>query len=218
MFGRSCCPSCRQSIKWYDLVPLLSFLILGGRCRFCKNPISLRYPVVEVITALLFLIMYVRFGTGFTFLKYLILCSLLIAAAFIDLELYLIPNTLVIAGLLLGIPLTIMGHDVTLLSALLGSIASGGFLLLAAVLSKGGMGGGDIKLAAVVGFYLGWPLGLLGIFLGACMGGLIGLFLLLFRIKKRKDPIPFGPFIALGALAALLWGRTILNFYFYGVL
>ncbi|MEW6276622.1 MAG: prepilin peptidase, partial [Bacillota bacterium] len=90
----------------------------------------------------------------------------------------------------------------------------GGFLLLVAVLSGGGMGGGDIKLGAVTGLFLGWPLGPLGIFWGICLGGLLGILLLLFKLKGRKDPIPFGPFIALGSLLSLLWGREFLAWYF----
>ncbi|MEW6425811.1 MAG: prepilin peptidase [Bacillota bacterium] len=212
--GRSRCPACGHALAWFDLVPVLSFLLLQGRCRHCLARISLRYPLVELLTGAVFATLFLRFGLTPALVKYLFLGAVLIAASFIDLEHYLIPDRLVLAGFLGGVVLGVLACDVGILSSLLGAAVSGGVLLLIAVFSRGGMGGGDIKLAAVTGLFLGWPLGPLGLFGGACLGGLAGILLLLFKLKGRKDPIPFGPFIALGSLLSLLWGREFLAWYF----
>jgi leader peptidase (prepilin peptidase)/N-methyltransferase len=209
--GRSHCPACEREIAWYDLVPVLSFLLLRGRCRYCRAPISCRYPLVESLTAAVFLVLYLHFGLQAALIKYLFLAALLVAATFIDIERFLIPNRLVVAGLAFGIAAGFFVHDVSFLSALLGAASTAGFLLLVALLYRGGMGMGDIKLALVTGLFLGWPMGLVGLFVGACIGGLVGIVLIVAKIKGRKDPVPFGPFIALGTLIALLWGSQILG-------
>ncbi|NPV28511.1 MAG: prepilin peptidase [Firmicutes bacterium] len=211
--GRSRCPACGQALAWYDLVPVLSYLALRGRCRYCRTPISPRYLLVELLTGAVFAALFYRFGPTPALAKYLFLGAVLIAATFIDLEHYLIPDRLVLAGLAGAAVLGFAAGDVGIWSALAGCAAGAGFLLLVVVISKGGMGGGDVKLAAVTGLFLGWPLGSLGIFLGACVGGLVAFFLLLFRIKGRKDPLPFGPFIALGSFLALLWGKEVISWY-----
>jgi leader peptidase (prepilin peptidase)/N-methyltransferase len=209
--GRSHCTHCGNMIAWYDLFPLASYLLLGGRCRRCKASISWRYPLVESLTAALFLILYFRFGLAPVLLKYLFLSALLVAVSFIDLERFLIPNSLVLAGVVFGVAAVLLIRDTSLLSALLGAVSSSGFLLLVCLVSRGGMGLGDVKLALVTGLFLGWPRGLEGVLIGACAGGLLGIVLLMTGIKGRKDPIPFGPFIALGAMIALVWGGQILH-------
>lgn len=211
--GRSRCPACAHALAWFDLAPVLSFIFLQGRCRHCLARISLRYPLVELLTGAVFAALLLRFGLTPALAKYLFLGAVLIAASLIDLEHYLIPDRLVLAGLFGGVVLGVLARDVGLLSALLGAAVGGGVLLLIAVLSGGGMGGGDIKLAAVTGLFLGWPLGPLGLFAGACLGGLLGVFLLVFKLKGRKDPLPFGPFIALGTLLSLLGGKEFLAWY-----
>jgi len=202
-------------LAWYDLLPLASFILLRGRCRTCGARISWLYPGVELLTGLLFLVLFWRFGVTVALAKYLFLSAVLITATFIDLQHYLIPDSLVITALLGGIVLGTAVADVSLVSALVGAAVTGGFLFLVAVLSGGGMGGGDIKLAFVTGLFLGWPLAPLGLFIGICLGGLLAVVLLAFRIKGRKDPIPFGPFIALGSIIALLWGNGIIGRYFH---
>jgi leader peptidase (prepilin peptidase)/N-methyltransferase len=131
--------------------------------------------------------------------------------SFIDLEHFLIPNSLVLAGVVFGIGVAFIVHDISIWSALLGAVACSGFLLLVSLVSRGGMGLGDVKLAAVTGLFLGWPLGPVGLLIGICIGGLLGIVLLVTGIKGRKDPIPFGPFIALGTVVALLWGARLLH-------
>lgn len=209
--GRSHCPNCARVIAWYDLVPLLSYLVLGGRCRSCRAAISGRYPLVESLTGVLFLILYLHFGLRIVLVKSLFLTSLLVAVSFIDIDHFFIPNRLVLAGVVCGVVFSLFVPDVSLWSALLGAASTAGFLLLVALLSRGGMGMGDIKLGLVTGLFLGWPLGLTGLLIGVCLGGFLGIILLASKIKSRKDPIPFGPFIALGTLIAMLWGAQILH-------
>jgi leader peptidase (prepilin peptidase)/N-methyltransferase len=209
--GRSHCILCGKMIAWYDLFPLVSYLLLGGRCRNCKTPISWRYPLVEGLTAGLFLVLYLHFGLTVIAIKYLFLAALLVAVSFIDLEHFIIPNSLVLTGVIFGVGISFFVHNVSFLSALLGAVSCSGFLLLASLISRGGMGLGDVKLAVVIGLFLGWPLGPVGLLVGACIGGLLGLVLLVTGIKGRKDPIPFGPFIALGTMVALLWGSQIIH-------
>ena len=209
--GRSHCTLCGKVIAWYDLLPVVSYLLLGGKCRHCKAVISWRYPLVECLTAGLFLALYLHFGWHPTLLKYLFLAALLAAVSFIDLEHFLIPNSLVLAGVIFGIGFGFFVHDISFWSALLGAASCSGFLLLVALVSRGGMGLGDVKLAVVTGLFLGWPEGLVGLLAGVFAGGLLGIALLVTGIKGRKDPVPFGPFIALGAMIALFWGREILS-------
>ena len=212
-FDRSHCPFCGKQLVWYDLIPVLSYLLLLGRCRSCHTRISIKYPIVELLTGIIFIVLFHHFGATLVFLKYLFLSALLVAVSFIDLEHYIIPNSLVITGLVGGVFLNLAARDVGVVSALIGIFVTSGFLLLIALVSKGGMGGGDIKLAAVTGLFLGWPLAPFGLFLGACVGGLVAIFLLLFRIKERKDPQPFGPFIAVGTFFAFLYGFDVINWY-----
>lgn len=211
--GRSHCPACGKVLVWYDLVPVLSYLVLRGRCRYCQTPVSFRYPLVELATAAVFSVLFYHFGLTLVFAKYFFLACVLIAAAFIDLEHYFIPDWLVLTGFLGGVFLSFLARDGWFWSSLLGALVTGCFLFFVAVISKGGIGGGDIKLGTVVGLFLGWPLGPLSIFLGICIGGLVGIFFLVFGFKGRKDPVPFGPFIALGSFFALLWGNELIAWY-----
>jgi leader peptidase (prepilin peptidase)/N-methyltransferase len=210
---RSHCTSCGKRLRWYELIPLFSYLFLRGRCRTCHEPISLRYPLVELLTGIIFALLFLRFSLTIELVKYLFLSALLVAVSFIDLEHYIIPNSLIITGLAGGLILNIAAKDVGVVSALIGILVTSGFLLLVALISKGGMGGGDIKLTVVTGLFLGWPLAPLGLFLGAGVGGIVAIILLLSGLRGRKDPLPFGPFIALGTVIAFLYGFEMLNWY-----
>lgn len=225
------CPQCGTRLAWFDLVPLISYLALRGKCRHCGERISFRYPAVELLTAALFLVVFItvteRAKLGYlpglhlpwVLAKDLFFAAGLIAATFIDLEHRLIPDRLNLALLAGAVALVPQAGDVTLKSAVLGGAAAGGALLLLGLLFKGGMGGGDIKLAAVSGLYLGWPGAVIGLFIGAVLGGIVGISLMVARIKGRKDFIPFGPFMSAGFLAALLWGGEIIQSYrsYFGV-
>ncbi len=212
-FPPSQCIKCGHRIAVRDLIPLFSYFRLKGKCRHCGQGISPLYPLVEVLTGLLFAAMYLHYGLNLLFVKYLFLSAVLIVLFFIDLKHYLIPNKIIIFALIGGALLNILTRNPTMVSALSGLFLGAAFLLLPAVVSRGGMGGGDIKLAAVVGFYLGWPYGLLAVFLGCLVAGLAGLVLILARIKSRKDAIPLGPFIAIGVFITIFRGNELLSCY-----
>lgn len=213
VFPPSHCAKCDRRIGSRDLFPLFSYLWLKGRCRHCGQRISPVYPLVESLTGLLFVSIYLHFGFSLLTAKFLVLGAVLLVVSLIDLEHYIIPNRVLLFALVAGVFLNLLARDLTVVSILSGFLAASGLLLLPAIISRGGMGGGDIKLAAVIGFYLGWPQGLLAVFLGCLLAGLTGLLLVLVRIKGRKDAIPFGPFLAAGALLALFRGKEILSWY-----
>ncbi|MEW6447053.1 MAG: prepilin peptidase [Bacillota bacterium] len=218
------CPVCGTRLAWHELVPVLSYLVLRGRCRHCGERISPRYPLVEALTAALFLLVYLvqwkqaqedvlpeHASLTWVLLKSLVFTAGLICAAFIDAEHGLIPNRLVLALLTSALVVVPLAGDVRIPDAVLGALGAGGALLLLGWASRGGMGGGDIKLAAVAGLYLGWPAAMLGLFFAAVLGTVAGVALIVSGKKSRKDAIPFGPYLAAGFLIALLWGREILN-------
>jgi len=222
------CPKCRTTIKAYDNIPVLSFLALKGQCRSCGYRISWQYPVVELLTGLLFAMIVFQFGlTWHTGILWTFLAALVIVI-FIDLEHQIVPDVITLPGIAVGLTWSVLtalfvsrGPGTPLsffppapLDALLGMVVGGGILYVVAVLSRGGMGGGDIKLTAMVGAFLGWRAALLTIFLGTLSGSVIALLLLASGKKSRKDPMPFGPFLVLGAVLALFWGNEIITSYF----
>ncbi|MGH7332957.1 MAG: prepilin peptidase, partial [Candidatus Rokuibacteriota bacterium] len=209
LLGRSACPECGEEVRAYDNIPLLSFALLRGRCRWCQRPISWRYPLVELATAAAMVGVYVRFGLTPAFGAAGALIAALIAVTAIDLQHQVIPHLITLPGIVVGLivsPLTglTQGWD-----AVIGVIVCGG-ALLAVVLATawmspiGGMGYGDPMLSAMLGAFLGWRLGLFALLVAVLVGGLVGAGLLLSGRRGRKDPIPFGPFLALGGAAALL--------------
>ncbi len=210
---RSRCPHCGHLIRARDNIPVLSFLFLRGRCRDCGSPISWRYPLVEVMTALLFLATWRWFGVSADTLRALIFSLLMVIVIFIDLDHRIIPNALTYPALAVGLLLAWADGPRGFLIALLAALGSGLAFLLIAVLSRGGMGGGDIKLAAVMGAFLGWPTIVAAMFISFTLGGVVGLALLAARLRSRKDPVPFGPFLAAGGIAALFWGEPLIQWY-----
>ena len=221
IFPASHCPSCNQSIKWYDNIPLLSFLILKGKCRYCQNRISAQYPLVEFLTGYLYLVLFLLYGLQLKTFVYMLFCSALIIITFIDLKEQIIPDVISLPFIVLGFLLSFFLKNITPVDSLLGILSGGGILLLIAVagsylFKREAMGGGDIKLAAMVGAFLGWQLTLLSLFLGFFFGAFIGV-IVLFKNKgknEKSDSIPFGPFIALGSVISLFFGQAILNWYF----
>ncbi|OIQ58214.1 type 4 prepilin-like protein leader peptide-processing enzyme [Moorella thermoacetica] len=213
ILGRSHCPTCGITLNWYDLVPVLSFFILKGRCRNCRAAISRRYPLVEILSALLFVIIFSHYGMTAASIKYIFLFALLLAAAFIDLDYYVIPDELVLTGLTGGVILDLAARDISISSAMIGAGAAGAFFLILSMASRGGVGGGDIKLAAVIGLFLGWPLTPLAILFASLIGGVTGLVLLLSRKKRPRDVLPFAPFLGAGTFVALLAGRAVMEWY-----
>ena len=207
------CPACGTPIPLYLNVPLVSYALLRGRCRQCGASISWTYPLVEGFTGLTFLLTFWRFGPTPQALVYLLFLSALITVTFIDLEHQIIPDRITLPGIGVGVLASGLLLPTGWGNALAGLLLGGGLFYALAVASRGGMGGGDIKLIAMIGAFLGWKAVLLAIFLAALTGSVVSLYLILFRGKGRKHPIPFGPFLALGGFLALFWGDAMLSWY-----
>jgi leader peptidase (prepilin peptidase)/N-methyltransferase len=216
--GRSCCPHCGGLIRWWQNIPILSFLLLRGKCSHCGDPISPRYPLVELLTAAAFAGWVYRSGPTLEAAGYVYLTSVLICVLFIDWEFKIIPDRLTLPSLAIGL-LWAAFTPLGLLPSLLGAAVGGGGLLLVALLGdwifrKESMGGGDIKLAAVLGAFLGWRLVVLVFFLSALIGAVVSIiWLLVSREMREKRLIPFGPFLALAAVVAAVWGADLVRWY-----
>jgi leader peptidase (prepilin peptidase)/N-methyltransferase len=207
------CPRCQSPIRYYDNIPLVSFVLLGGRCRVCREAISWRYPLVEALAVGAGVLVLWQVGLTWNGLRAFVLVLALIAVTFIDLETMLIPDRITLPGIVVGLALSVVPWPSGLLSALAGCLVAGGLFYLIALVSRGGMGGGDIKLAAMLGAFLGWPLVLVAIFTGVLLGGVVAVALLVSGRRGRRDPVPFGPFLAVGGLLTAVWGRSILAWY-----
>jgi leader peptidase (prepilin peptidase)/N-methyltransferase len=217
-FGRSGCPHCGALITWWQNLPVASYLFLGGRCFTCKGMISPRYPLVESLTGVTFAAWTAGLGVNLQAAGLVYLSCILICVVFIDWEFQLIPDWLTLPSLVLGwlwAAFTPLGLG----PSLLGTLVGGGGLFAVAMLGdwifrKESMGGGDIKLAAVLGAFLGWQLVILVFFLAAFTGALAsGVWLLVSRDMRKKRAIPFGPFLSLAAVAAVLWGHELVAWY-----
>ncbi|MBI3810912.1 MAG: prepilin peptidase [Nitrospirae bacterium] len=212
MAPSSRCPSCRHPVRWRDNVPVISFLVLRGRCRDCGQPISWRYPLVELANGVGYVLLVWRFGISFPTAVYSLLYSSLLVITFIDLDHQIIPDRITLPGIVIGLASSVV-LPLGFLNALIGFLLGGSLFYGVAVLSRGGMGGGDIKLIAMIGAFLGWKQVLLTIFIGALAGSVVGLFLMAFKGKSRKHAVPFGPFLSLGAVVSLFAGPAIWNWY-----
>jgi leader peptidase (prepilin peptidase)/N-methyltransferase len=237
VFPGSRCPRCGAPIRPWDNIPVLGWVALGGRCRDCREPIALRYPLVELANALLWAALALRFGPGLPFLVFAAFCSALLAITMIDLDHWIIPDVITLPGIVVGLAasffvppreslLADLLHRGLGLDRLPGALSSpgfwdslaalllgGGLFYLVAVLSRGGMGGGDIKLTAMMGAFLGLrDLGV-AVFIGLISGSVVGIGLMIAGRKTRKDLIPFGPFLALGGVTAVFWARPLVDWY-----
>jgi len=211
------CPRCRTPIAWYDNIPILSYLRLRGRCRSCRAGISWRYPLVEALSAVGYGFIIWRFGVTVTAFVYLLLFAALVVVSFIDLDHMIVPDGITLPGMALGL---IVGPFLLprWWDSIGGLVLGGGLLYFMAWISpylfgKEGMGGGDIKLLAMIGAFLGWQQVLLTVILGGLAGALVGVTLIGARVMTRGTYIPFGPFLSLGALAAMLYGTDIIGWY-----
>jgi leader peptidase (prepilin peptidase)/N-methyltransferase len=214
------CTRCKALIRPWDNIPVISFLLLRGKCRQCHQKISWRYPLIELSNAAGYLLIVFFFGYTFSAVVYAALFSALLVVTFIDFDHQIIPDEITLPGMVLGLLAASTVLPPGFVSAAIGLLAGGGLFYLAAVLSRwilrrDGMGGGDIKFIAMIGAFLGWRGMLLTIFLGALTGALFGISQILFFGKKRENPIPFGPFLAFGALISLLFGPEILRWYLF---
>ena len=215
----STCPKCKTAIKPWQNIPIISWLALKGKCASCSNPISARYPVVELITALLSLIVAYSFGATEQALLYIFVTWILVALTFIDIDHMLLPDQLTLPLLWLALIASVMGYTITPTDAIIG--AACGYLSLWSVFwlfklltGKEGMGYGDFKLLAVFGALLGWQSLLTIILLSSVVGAIIGIALLSIQGKDKATPIPFGPYLAIAGWITMLWGNQIQGTYF----
>ncbi len=212
-YPSSHCPLCKHRLRLPDLFPLLSYIVFRGGCRHCGGRISLRYPAVELLCALGFLLLAYRLGPGWHFMAMALLYSGLLACSFIDLDYKIIPDKILLFLSLAGLPLILVQHHTGAVRYIAGALLGGLLLLLPALVSRGGMGGGDIKLAGVIGLYLGWQKILLVLFSASVLAALSGAAWVLVKKKSFRESMPFGPFLAAGAMAAILWGDTLIKWY-----
>ncbi len=222
MSGRSRCPACGHTITALENIPLFSYISLRGRCRHCGTNIPLRYPLIEVVTAGLFVLAVVLFGVTFEASIYAGFFWVLVVLTFIDIDHKLLPNRIVYPAFvggwaLLGVASLLTGRPSNLFDAAIGAAIFGGFLFLVAFAYPAGMGGGDVKLAFVLGTFLGyaggWTLALVGMFFSFVLGGLLALLLIVAFGKERGSQIPFGPYLALGTILAIAVGQQALDVY-----
>ena len=223
----SSCANCGTQLKPLDLVPVFSYLFLGGRCRYCKTKISPRYPLVEIATGCTFTGLFLKYGFSAQFLAFVILTAILTAVFFIDIDHRIIPDELVIAGLITGFAFFIYNIFETMpaygdgnwWTPLVGMVTGSGILLLIAIAgmliykTDDAMGMGDVKLFAPIGLLLGWKLCLAALFISVLFAGFTSIFLMFIRKKGRKDTIPFGPFIVTATYITMLFGWNIVNWY-----
>ena len=202
-------PHCGYFLKPWDLIPVFSFLILRGRCSSCGEKILRRYPFVELLTGILFSLLVFKYGFTVKTFYYCFFAALLIVIAFVDLENFLIPNKVNLVLLVSGIIFHFLFSPLGLVNPILTFLGTGFLFLFLQILFRGGLGGGDVKFAALLGLWLGWPKTVFAIFLGSFLGSIIGISLIILKKRKRKDPVPYGPFLVTGTFIVLLLGDFI---------
>lgn len=226
VFGRSHCTNCSKTIAWYDNIPFLSYIVLGGRCRSCKSAISFRYFLVELLSALSFVLVFVKFGLEPEFFIFSALISALIVATFIDFSHQIIPDEITLGGIAAGLVVSFIYPPLHYETARLASIFASLKGLLTGGLSiyligkfgelifkKESMGGGDVKFLGMIGTLLGWQKTILIFFISPMFGSIVGIIM---KIKYKKEIIPYGPYLSLGTLIMIFWGEKILQwFYIY---
>jgi leader peptidase (prepilin peptidase)/N-methyltransferase len=213
----SSCPKCDYVLRWFDNVPVVSYLVLRGRCRKCRTPISIRYPIVEVVTMAIFILHFAVFGPDIILVPRLLFASVLIVLFAIDLEHHLLPNVITLPGIIVGLAFSAMLPP-GLVDALIGTILGGGILWLigeAYYRYSGveGMGGGDVKMLAMIGAFLGWKLVILTLVFSSFAGAFVGVLVIAIRRGGMKYALPYGTFLSLAALISSLFGSRILDWY-----
>lgn len=212
---KSFCPHCKHVLAWYDLIPVLSFISLRGRCRYCHKKISLQYPLVELATGILFALFYLQAGglNGKLFFD-LFFTSILIIVFVYDLKHYLILDIIILVGAIGAILSSIFLGKPEFPQSLIGSFVGGGFFALLVLVSSGKwMGGGDVKLSFLIGLILGWPQILLALFIAFMVGSVIGLILIALKNKTLKSAVPFGTFLTASTIITMFFGDEILDWY-----
>ncbi len=214
------CPKCLHPIRFYDNIPIISYLVLGGRCRNCGEKISLQYPLVELLAALVAILIFWQYGLTIRYLLAFLFACVLIVITFIDLEHQIIPDVLTLPGIPLFFLAAVLGMGVPVLDAALGVLIGGGILYAIAfgyelLTKREGMGGGDIKLLAMLGAFCGWRSLFFILFVSSFLGALVGISVMLVKGKDMKYAVPFGPFLSLAAFIYLFWGDRFTRFIFF---
>jgi leader peptidase (prepilin peptidase)/N-methyltransferase len=212
----SSCPACGERIRFYDNIPVISYVFLLGRCRHCRHPISPQYPVVEAATGLLSLALFLKMGASLEYVFFMLFGASLIAITFIDLQHKIIPDVLSLPGIVVGFAVSLFSlSSLSWIDSLIGMVAGGGFLLLVSIAfekltGREGMGMGDVKMLAMIGAWMGWRSLLFIVLVSSLSGSLIGGALLALSRQGARTRIPFGPFLALGSLIYLFFGQELL--------
>jgi len=220
----SYCPECKAPILWYDNIPVISYILLKGKCRSCKKTISPRYIIVEILTAALLVLNFIAFGLGFIFIIYSTLFCGLIIATFVDFKYQIIPDEITYSWMVLGLIFSLLrpslhrqfAWHLGLLDSVLGLVIGGASIYLIGVVGKlifkkEAMGGGDVKLMAAIGAFLGWKYALLVFFVAPFFGSVVGIIM---KFKYKIDIIPYGPYLSLAAIVAVFFGKDILRYLF----
>jgi len=211
---RSHCPQCKKQLAWYDLVPFLSFVMLRAKCRYCGKPISWQYPIVELCVGALFLILFMYFGLSWAFGFYALIFSLLTVVLVYDVKTQTVPEIFVWIALVLAAVSGWYFGGFSITQALLGALVGGGFLAILVFISKEKwMGMGDIKIGLILGFLVGYPQALFGLFTAFILGSVYGLISMYFKKTDLKSSVAFAPFVILATLLTLIYGSTIVNWY-----
>jgi leader peptidase (prepilin peptidase)/N-methyltransferase len=210
------CPHCHHPIRFYDNIPIISFIVLRGKCRDCDGKISWRYPLVELITAVLSLLLFLQFGLTLRFLIFFIFTAVLIVITFIDLDHQIIPDVLTLPGIPIFFLLAIFVVKIPWLEALIGLLIGGGVLFAIAFVyefltKREGMGGGDVKLLAMIGGFLGWKSLIFILLFSSFSGAIAGITAMIIKKQDMKYAVPFGPFLSAAAVAYLFWGDAFMR-------
>jgi len=213
------CPHCGALIRFYDNIPILSYIALKGKCRHCSAPIAFRYPVVELISGVFALGVYLKYGIRLETPIYYAFIATLLVITFIDIDHQIIPDVITLPGIPIFFAASFALKQISFVESILGILAGGGSLFLVAWLyhlltKKEGMGGGDIKLLAMIGAVIGWKGVLFTIFVASAVGTLAGMLIMLKTRKTMKLAVPFGPFLAIGGITYILFGPQLINWYF----
>lgn len=218
---RSRCPKCKKLIHWYDNIPLLSYIILRGKCRYCNTKIAFQYFIVELLTGLIFLLFYNKFGFTIISLIYTVFVCGLIIATFVDFNFRIIPDEINLGGIVLALVISFIypylhntpNHLLGLYRSFLGMVVGGGIIWITGIIGdfifkKETMGGGDVKLLAMIGAFLGWKMAILTFFVSPVFGAVVGIII---KLRTKSSLIAYGPYLSLGSVIVLFWGNNILR-------
>lgn len=220
IFPASRCPHCRKAIRFYDNIPVISYILLKGRCRECHEKISFRYPLVELITAVISLLLFWKFGLTFQYLfSFIFVCALMVIT-FIDLDHQIIPDVITLPGIPIFFLAAVFAMNLRFLDAFLGFLIGGGCLYGIAfvyelVTKREGMGGGDIKLLAMIGAFLGWQSLLFVLLVSSLLGAVVGISLMMVKGQDMKYAVPFGPFLSFAAVAYIFFGDYAIRLFLF---